>query len=79
MATPFERPSWFDDAPCRGCTDLFFPDSGGKANKARALCARCDLRDLCLEYALTLHPAHGLWAGFDVKELRQVRRQRNAA
>ena len=41
-------------AACRGMgTDLFFPAPGDDLDPAKALCARCPVREPCLDYALS--------------------------
>ena len=39
---------------------------------ARAVCDGCTVRDLCLEYALRIHPAAGVWAGLTAEEVTEL-------
>jgi hypothetical protein len=47
------RPAWQAHAACRGMgVDLFFPKVGEDVDPARAICARCAVRQECLDYIL---------------------------
>ena len=74
------RPAWQRDAACRephpGAT--FFPGPGESAAPAIAICARCLVREQCLEYAIA-NRCHGIWAGtaqWERAKLRHRRRRR---
>jgi len=62
-----ERP-WQFRAACRGIDpELFFPKSSSREDKARTeqaldYCARCEVRDDCLDYALR-YEEFGTWGG----------------
>jgi WhiB family redox-sensing transcriptional regulator len=73
--------TWMADANCLGLDpDLFHPHKGEwqKAQAAVAVCAGCEVRTSCLDYALSLPPSqvHGVWGGTTEEERRRVRRQR---
>ena len=69
--------SWQDYANCRGAdADLFFPERGASTRKAKAICAACDVRQECLDYAITSGEKFGIWGGMSERERRRVRRQR---
>ena len=79
---------WRDQAACRGADlDLFFPGRGESAEPARQVCARCPVRQPCLEYAITSQIQYGIWGGLSERErrelgasrLRSVRRERDRA
>jgi len=55
--------------------DAFFPASGHSAVPAKQVCARCEVRAECLEWALT-HDEWGVWGGLSERERRPLRRQR---
>lgn len=87
---PAEIPEWYDHAACRGSDpDIFFPEtlSQGRprddaSDDAKAICNMCDVKDICLDYALALSNAddpYGVWGGMTPKERRAARRQRRAA
>lgn len=51
------------DLPCQTRPELFFAESPTVLAEARALCASCPVRDLCLTGALERHEPHGVWGG----------------
>lgn len=54
--------------------DEWFPDKGGSAKAAKAVCARCEVRAACLTWALAQPDRlYGIWAGTSEKERRQLR------
>ena len=69
--------SWQDYANCRGAdADLFFPERGASTRKAKAICNACEVREECLEFAITNGEKFGIWGGMSERERRRVRRQR---
>lgn len=74
--------AWRESAACRHVdTELFFPVSrrgraAAEARQARAICARCPVREPCLSYALATRQAYGIWGGYDDEERRRLHRQR---
>lgn len=77
---------WQYEAACRGeDTSLFFAPSyfekrhekDGREAKAKAICARCPVRESCLDYALRIREPHGVWGGRNEFERRQLLRQRS--
>ncbi len=90
LAEMFERPEWSDRAACRGIVEthgsthrdrLFFPSRGMPTKPGKQMCARCPVRDECLEYALSRPEimCQGTWGGTSQHERRQIREQRLAA
>lgn len=74
-------PSWQQDAECvhhAGEVD-FFPARGESVREAKAVCALCPVREDCLEFALRLKVAHGVWGGMSERERRSMRRDRHRA
>jgi WhiB family redox-sensing transcriptional regulator len=72
---------WRERAACRGeDPSIFFaggegaPPAGDLA-RAILICAGCQVRDECLDYALEAGPRYGIWGGLTQDELR-VRRRR---
>jgi WhiB family redox-sensing transcriptional regulator len=51
------------DLPCREDPDLFFAESPRMHDQAKALCAVCPVRDLCLAGALERREPYGIWGG----------------
>lgn len=72
----------FARAACRGADpELFFaPDREGPARRlereqaAKAICATCEIRDLCLSWALGVNEHEGVWGGLSEDERRALRR-----
>lgn len=67
------------------CTDedpeLFFPiGSTGPAvdqiAEAKKVCARCEVREPCLEYAISSNQDSGVWGGLSEDERRSLKRKR---
>jgi WhiB family redox-sensing transcriptional regulator len=61
--------------------ELFFPiGTTGPAlsqiERAKAVCARCDVRAECLAWAVETNQDAGVWGGLDEDERRAVRRAR---
>jgi WhiB family transcriptional regulator, redox-sensing transcriptional regulator len=56
-------------AACAGeDPDLFFPDGPPASQNtahAKAVCARCPVRDECLKWAIDNNQTHGIWGGLD--------------
>ena len=77
------RPDWRAEGACvTADPDLFFPFATGalgtrQANQARRICARCAVRAQCLQFAMNVPEAHGIWGGTTPEErLRERRRER---
>jgi len=49
--------------PCQQDPDLFFAEHPAQLQQAKALCAQCPVRDLCLAGALERHEPYGVWGG----------------
>ncbi len=79
--TPAPPPAgWRDWAACRGADlDLFFPGRGESAESARRVCARCPVREPCLDYALRHGITHGIWGGLAERDRRALRSRRAGA
>lgn len=71
---------WQDQANCKGANaDLFFPERGASTRAAKAICRECQVRDACLEFAITTGEKFGIWGGMSERERRRVRRERQIA
>jgi WhiB family transcriptional regulator, redox-sensing transcriptional regulator len=65
---------WREWAACRGVDlGLFFPGRGESAEPARQVCARCPVRQPCLEFALGHGIVHGIWGGLAERDRRALR------
>jgi WhiB family transcriptional regulator, redox-sensing transcriptional regulator len=76
---------WRFRAACRGeDSTLFFAPAyferkhqkDGRERLAKRLCASCEVRVDCLEFALRIREAHGVWGGLNEQERRALLRQR---
>lgn len=77
------EPTWRADAACQGATaEHFYPPSvtesrderRDRESAARALCARCPVREACLDYALYVQEPYGIWGGLTEIERRRLLR-----
>ncbi len=69
---------WKSDAACRTVdTSIFFPESEAAAAPALAVCARCPVREQCLDFALETRQHDGIWGGATETERRRLRRARS--
>lgn len=71
--------SWWELAACqRVDPELFFPASQlGPARTqiatAKAVCAGCNVRQMCLDYAMATRQVHGVWGGLSEDERHALR------
>ena len=71
--------SWYEYAACRGENpELFFPiGTSGSAlrqlNEAKAVCGRCAVQSVCLEWAVLAGIDEGVWGGQSEDERRALR------
>jgi len=71
-----EVPEWQERALCAQTDpEAFFPEKGGSTREAKRICAGCDVRAECLEYALANDERFGIWGGLSERERRRVRRE----
>lgn len=72
--------SWQDYSSCRGAdADLFFPERGASTRKAKSICAACEVRVECLEFAIVSGEKFGIWGGLSERERRRIRKERSIA
>lgn len=66
------------DGLCRGVsTNLFFPDEFELPSpRALRLCARCPIREACLQWAIE-HDEIGIWGGTTDGDRQKMTRQRH--
>ncbi|MDN3309914.1 WhiB family transcriptional regulator [Microbacterium oryzae] len=68
--------AWQSDALCAQTDpEAFFPEKGGSTRDAKRICATCDVRAECLEYALQNDERFGIWGGLSERERRKLKRQ----
>ena len=65
---------WRYRAACCGANlEVFFPGRGESAEPARQICARCPVRQPCLDYAISHGITHGIWGGLAERDRRALR------
>ncbi len=68
---------WMDLARCAEVDgELFFVEKGGSTAPAKRICAACEVREACLEYALERGINAGVWGGLSERERRRLGHQR---
>ena len=68
--------AWQSDALCAQTDpEAFFPEKGGSTRDAKKICATCEVRAQCLEYALQNDERFGIWGGLSERERRKLRKQ----
>jgi Transcription factor WhiB. len=66
--------AWQQQALCAQTDpEAFFPEKGGSSREAKSVCAKCDVRAECLEYALENDERFGIWGGLSERERRPFR------
>ena len=77
--------TWQLKASCRGPqAEIFFPPAHAerkeeklqREERAKAICRSCAVRVECLDYAIRIHEAHGIWGGLNEMERRQYAERR---
>jgi WhiB family redox-sensing transcriptional regulator len=63
--------------------ELFFPISStgpalAQLEQAKSICAGCQVRQQCLDFALSTLQTHGVWGGTSPEERQSMRRRRLA-
>lgn len=67
---------WQERALCAQTDpEAFFPEKGGSTREAKRVCASCDVRSECLEYALANDERFGIWGGLSERERRKLKRR----
>jgi len=54
--------------------EFFFPEPGSSVREAKRICALCEMRPACLDYALQNDERFGVWGGLSEKERLDLRR-----
>ena len=57
--------------------EAFFPEKGGSTREAKRVCASCEVRQECLDYALANDERFGIWGGLSERERRRLKRSNN--
>lgn len=85
-APAWDEGGWRSRAACRGeDPELFFPVGSSEPAAlaqiagAKAICARCPVREACLRFALYTGQDYGIWGGLTEDERRRLQRRERAA
>ncbi|MDM4762717.1 WhiB family transcriptional regulator [Galbitalea sp. SE-J8] len=71
-----EELAWQSDSLCAQTDpEAFFPEKGGSTRDAKRICASCEVRAECLEYALKNDERYGIWGGLSERERRKLRKR----
>jgi WhiB family transcriptional regulator, redox-sensing transcriptional regulator len=71
-----DQPDWQERALCAQTDpEAFFPEKGGSTREAKQICASCEVRAECLEYALAFDERFGIWGGLSERERRRLKRR----
>lgn len=77
LFAPTEATAWQYDALCAQTDpEAFFPEKGGSTREAKSICAKCPVREQCLEWALDHDERFGIWGGLSERERRKVKKER---
>lgn len=52
--------------------EAFFPDKGQSTRTAKSVCANCEVREQCLEHALSTNERYGVWGGHSERERKRM-------
>ncbi|MCI1983847.1 MAG: WhiB family transcriptional regulator [Bifidobacteriaceae bacterium] len=67
--------SWHHKALCAQTDpEAFFPEKGGSAAVAKAICAQCEVREQCLKWAIEQDERFGIWGGMSERERRRYKK-----
>jgi WhiB family transcriptional regulator, redox-sensing transcriptional regulator len=70
-----DQPDWQERALCAQTDpEAFCPEKGGSTREAKRICAGCEVRAECLEYALAFDERFGIWGGLSERERRRLKR-----
>ncbi len=81
LSTFHSEELWQAKAACRGPqAAVFFPpshperkdDKAEREERAKTICAQCSVREACLDYAVRIREAHGIWGGLNEAERRPL-------
>lgn len=77
---PSRTPHWTDLAECTDADpEEWFPETGENGSRAKRICARCRVREECLDYAVSSPDLlDGIWGGTTEHERRPLRKQYRA-
>jgi WhiB family redox-sensing transcriptional regulator len=70
-------PNWMARGLCANQPpETFFPSDGVGVEVAKRVCAKCPVKDTCLEHALANRIDHGVWGGCSERQRRRILKAR---
>ena len=76
LGTGDEALAWMERGKCLDADpEAFFPEKGGSTREAKRICGVCEVREECLEYALSNDERFGIWGGLSERERRRLKRR----
>lgn len=71
---------WMAQASCRGLDpNLFHPGPHTDQSEPKAVCAKCPVREQCLDYAIRHREMFGIWGGLNERERKRRLKEQRAA
>ncbi len=71
--------SWRQRALCSQTDpEVFFPEKGGSTKDAKQVCAHCEVREQCLQWAIAHDERFGIWGGLSERERRRYKKTHGA-
>lgn len=68
--------SWQHKALCSQTDpEAFFPEKGGSTRDAKRVCAQCEVREQCLQWAIDHDERFGIWGGMSERERRKYKKE----
>lgn len=68
-----EPEDWREQGVCAQTDpEAFFPEKGGSTKEAKAMCADCEVKAECLNWALANNERFGIWGGLSERERRRL-------
>lgn len=65
--------AWKQLGRCREADpEAFFPEKGASARQGKRVCESCEVRQICLQYALENDENYGTWGGTTPAERREL-------
>jgi WhiB family redox-sensing transcriptional regulator len=76
LEAEIEEGSWQERALCAQTDpEAFFPEKGGSTREAKKVCLTCEVRQDCLEAALSNDERFGIWGGLSERERRKLKKR----
>jgi WhiB family transcriptional regulator, redox-sensing transcriptional regulator len=75
LAIDDDEAPWQERALCaQADPEAFFPEKGGSTREAKRICSGCEVKDECLDYAISHDERFGIWGGLSERERRRLKR-----